>query len=125
MDPITRIAYFGSSGVAGDADSYFYLNVGTSGSDQHRDVAIGSDDAMYFAIRGNGDAAVLKVDVDGTFQWARALDDSDGKILNFIGVSLDSSDNVYVIGNFLDTGTSPFTKKNVPLQIQLKRNSPV
>lgn len=111
MDPITRISYFGSSGVAGDADSYFYLNVGTSGSDQHRDVAIGSDDAMYFAIRGNGDAAVLKVDVDGTFQWARALDDSDGKILNFVGVTLDSSDNVYLIGNLLDVSVSPFEKK--------------
>lgn len=97
--------------AAGDADSYFYLNVGTSGSDQHRDVAIGSDDSMYFAIRGNGDAAVLKVDVDGAFQWARSLDDSDGKILNWVGITLDSSDNVYVVGNLLDVNVSPFEKK--------------
>ena len=112
MDPITRISYFGSSGVAGDADSYFFLNIGTSGAHQHRDVAIGSDDSMYFAMRGNGDAAVLKVDVDGTFQWARRLDDSDGAIYNCNGVALDSSDNVYVSGSRIDTSTSPFSRKS-------------
>ena len=100
-----------ATSAGGATDSFFYGNIGTSAADQHRDFAIGSDDAMYFACRGNGDATIVKVDIDGTFQWARSLDDSDGKIYNFNGVSLDSSDNVYVSGSRIDTSTQPFSRK--------------
>ena len=111
MDPITRIAYFGSSGVAGAADSYFFLSLGDTNSDQARSFNIGSDDAMYMAIRRGSTGFISKVDVDGALQWSRTTSPVTDEDLKPQAIMVDSSDNVYAFIEQRDTSVSPSTRK--------------
>ena len=101
------IVRFGSSA----ADSYYFLSLGDTNSDQARSFNIGSDDAMYMAIRRGSTGFISKVDVDGALQWSRTTSPVTDEDLKPQAVLLDSSDNVYAFIEQRDTSGSPSTRK--------------
>ena len=82
--------------------------LGYSNFDMGNGVAIDSNDNVYVVGRaqqpaGGGDNfLVAKYNSSGTIQWQRSLGGSQAEIAN--GVAIDSSDNVYVFGQALNTG---------------------
>ena len=83
------------------SQSYWFLTVGDSNSNAGNDVAIDSDGNVYTSGVSNGDIFVIKHDKDGTEQWQRLINTNSSEQ---IGIGLDSSNNVYVVG---DTDESP------------------
>jgi uncharacterized delta-60 repeat protein len=72
--------------------------LGTSGSDYGRGVAVDSSDNIYVAgTSGNTDIILVKYNSSGTYQWSQQFGTSSTDSGN--GIAVDSSDNLYITGN--------------------------
>ena len=78
------------------SQSYWFLTVGDSNSNTGNDVAIDGDGNVYTSGMSNSDIFVIKHDKDGTEQWQRLINTNSSEQ---IGIGLDSSNNVYVVGD--------------------------
>lgn len=83
-----------------------------SSTDQGIDIALDSSNNLYMVgLNGSGNAEniyLVKYDSAGNFVWQRTLT-SSGSIVDYgRGISIDSSDNVYIIGYSQDVATPPY-----------------
>ena len=85
----------------GSTESYWFAVIGDANNNGGNDVAIDNDGNVYTSGVSDGDIFVIKHDKDGTEQWQRLIDTNSSER---IGIGLDSSNNVYVVG---DTDESP------------------
>jgi len=86
----------------------FQKTLGGGNFDRAESVHVDSSDNVFIVGRtrsagqGNDDRLVVKYDTSGTVQWQRILGNADAD--RALGISSDSSDNIYVVGSTASTG---------------------
>jgi len=95
-----------AAGAGGEA--YWIATLGGASAEQGNGIAVDSSGNVYVAGRtlsqgaGGNDLLVAKYDTSGAIQWQRSLGGANGD-LGF-GIAVDSSGNVYVVGQTLSQG---------------------
>jgi Tfp pilus assembly protein PilZ len=116
-DPcISVIASSSSSSSSSSSQTYFAVTFGGTSMDFSYDIAVDSSDNFYvtgffsstvdfgsgdITSAGSYDIFVLKLNSSGTFQWVNTFGGTGGD--RGIDIAIDSSDNVYIIGDFSST----------------------
>ena len=116
-DPcISVIASSSSSSSSSSSQTYFAVTFGGTGVDRGIDIAIDSSDNVYITgdfsstvnfgggditSAGSNDIFVLKLNSSGTFQWVNTFGGTGDD--RGIDIAIDSSDNVYITGDFSST----------------------
>jgi hypothetical protein len=83
-------------------DITWQKKLAASGSDSFQGIAVDSSDNLYLAgFTGTGftRGLVAKYNSSGTLQWQRKITQAGSEGTNFFEVALDSSNNVYVLGD--------------------------
>ena len=80
----------------GGSESYWYATIGDANDNAGNDVAIDSDGNVYTSGASDSDIFVIKHDKDGTEQWQKKINTNSSES---VGIGLDSSNNVYVVGD--------------------------
>jgi len=120
MDPISSLTFLGSSGTSvsynwwiGTFSSNFYYNGGgTSAVDSAGNIYFTA--SLYDGTNYNGH--VNKINPQGVTQWVRKYRDTSTSSLNIQNLGVDSSDNVYsmgqnVVAKYNSSGTLQWIKK--------------
>jgi len=108
MDLISRTMLLGASSGPSGVGPHWIVTLGAAGSEQGNDITVDSSGNVYVCGQtssqgaGQQDALFAKYDTLGTIQWQRSLGGTSADTAT--GIAIDSSGNVYIIGNTSSQG---------------------
>ena len=114
MDLNSRLVTLGSGSAAGGAggESYWFLVVEGDQSDDlvGKSIATGTNKQSFLVFDYQNKMATICVDGDGAITWKKQISsvgsNSGGTMAGNMDIAVDSSDNVYVVGNTINGAVS-------------------